>query len=471
MAGTDPAFLSLSEAAAAISTKKFSSREATKACLDRLARFGSKLNCVAAVDGDAALDAARRADDALAKGQAHGPLHGVPLAHKDMYYRKGRVSACGSRILKDHVPDVTATALQRLDAAGAIDLGRLNMVEFALGVTGHNDITGPVRNPWNTAYVTGGSSSGSGAAVAARLVYAALGSDTGGSIRFPASCCGLVGLKPTYGRVSRFGALALAPSLDTVGALARTVADSALMLQVLAGYDPNDPTTSRKPVPDYRRGLDDGVKGLRIGVPEGYFYDPVDPGIAKLVRASLKVFEVEGARAVPVKIPDIAYANPLTTLITAVEGAAVHERWLKERPNDYGPQTLGRLVAGLMVPAHRYVQALALRAQAVRDFCAAVLSDIDLLHVPMMTVPVPTIKESDLANNPGFSQFIVTMGHCTRPFNFLGLPALSMPCGFDGNGLPVAFQLVGRPFDEALILRAARAYERETQCTAKAPVL
>jgi aspartyl-tRNA(Asn)/glutamyl-tRNA(Gln) amidotransferase subunit A len=471
MADNDPAFLSLSEVADAIAAKKLSSREATEACLARLARFGPVLNCVAAIDGDAALDAARRADEDLARGRKRGPLHGVPLAHKDMYYREGRVSACGSRILKDFVPDVTATALQRLDAAGAIDLGRLNMVEFALGVTGHNDITGPVRNPWNTAYVTGGSSSGSGAAVAARLVYAALGSDTGGSIRFPASCCGLVGLKPTYGRVSRFGALALSPSLDTVGALARTVADSALMLRVLAGHDPNDPTTSQKPVPDYRRGLDDGVKGLRIGVPESYFYDPVDPGIATLVRASLKVFEAAGARLVTVTVPDIAYQNLLTTLITAVEGAAVHERWLKERPNDYGPQTLGRLVAGLMVPAHRYVQALALRAQAVREFCAAVLAGIDLLHVPMMTVPVPTIKESDVANNPGFSQFIVTMGHCTRPFNFLGLPALSMPCGFDKNGLPAAFQLVGRPFDEALLLRAARAYERATNWTAKAPHL
>jgi aspartyl-tRNA(Asn)/glutamyl-tRNA(Gln) amidotransferase subunit A len=471
MPSNDLAFLSLTEIARAIARRKVSSREATAACLDRIGRLGAKLNCIAGIDGDAALAAARKADRELAKGNRRGPLHGVPLAHKDMFSRKGRVAACGSRILKDFVPDTTATALERLDAAGALDIGRLNMVEFALGVTGHNDITGPVRNPWNTAYVTGGSSSGSGSAVAARLVYGALGSDTGGSIRFPASCCGLVGLKPTYGRVSRAGALVLSSSLDTVGPLVRTVADSALMLGALAGFDPRDPTTSRLPVPDYRKGLEAGVKGLRIGVPENYFYDPVQPAIANRVRASLEVFRKAGARLVRLKVPEMAYQNPITTLIIAAEGAAIHERWLLQRPNDYGRQTLGRLAAGLMVPAHRYIEALALRRHAVREFCDTVFGEVDALHAPMMTVPVPTIAESDVAANPGFSNFIVTMGHCVRPINFMGLPAISMPCGFDANGLPVAFQLIGQPFDEAVLLRAARTYERETECTAKAPEL
>ena len=449
-----------------------SSLEATENCLAGLERHGPALNCVAGIEPEAALEAARVADAELAAGRARGALHGVPLAHKDMFYRAGRVSACGSRILADFVPEVTSTALARLDGAGALDIARLNMVEFALGTTGHNEITGAVRNPWNPAHVTGGSSSGPGAAVAARLVYGALGSDTGGSIRLPAAACGLVGVKPTFGRVSRHGAMPLSFTLDTVGPLARGVADAALILQTIAGPDPNDPTTGAEPVPDYLSDLEAGVRGLRIATPENYFYDPVDPEVAALARASLEVFAALGAEIVPVQMPaSIELGNPLTMLILAVEGAAFHGRWLEQRRADYGRQTLGRLLPGLLYPAKRYVEALSLRRKVVDELREAVFERADVLHTPVWPFPLPTIEESDLAANPGFTEFIAATGHCSRPVNYAGLPGVSVPAGFTANGLPCAFQLVGRPFDEALLLRAARAYERETACTAPAPAL
>ncbi len=464
--------LTLTELAAAIGARKVSSLEATENCLAGLERHGPALNCVAGIEPEAALEAARAADAELAAGRARGALHGVPLAHKDMFYRAGRVSACGSRILADFVPEVTSTALARLDRAGALDIARLNMVEFALGTTGHNEITGAVRNPWNPAHVTGGSSSGPGAAVAARLVYGALGSDTGGSIRLPAAACGLVGVKPTFGRVSRYGAMPLSFTLDTVGPLARSVADAALILQTIAGPDPNDPTTGSEPVPDYLGDLEAGVRGLRIATPENYFYDPVDPEVAALARASLEVFAALGAEIVPVEMPaSIELGNPLTMLILAVEGVAFHGRWLEERRADYGRQTLGRLLPGLLYPAKRYVEALSLRRKVVDDLREAVFERADVLHTPVWPFPLPTIEESDLAANPGFTEFIAATGHCSRPVNYAGLPGVNVPAGFTANGLPSAFQLVGRPFDEALLLRAARAYERETDCTAPAPAI
>jgi aspartyl-tRNA(Asn)/glutamyl-tRNA(Gln) amidotransferase subunit A len=466
------AALSLTELAAAIAAKKVSSLEVTRNCVARLERYGPALNAVAALNAEAALDSARAADSQLVSGRACGPLHGVPLAHKDMYYRAGRPSACGSKILADFVPDVTSTALARLDGAGALDIARLNMVEFALGTTGHNEIIGPIRNPWNPAYITGGSSSGSGASVAARLIYGALGSDTGGSIRLPAAACGLVGIKPTYGRVSRFGAMPLSFSLDTVGPLVRTVADAALILRAIAGRDPADPTSSTAPVPDYLAGLEDGVRGLRIATPVTYFYDSVDEEVAALMRASLEVYASLGAEIVPIEMPaSLALANAMTMLIIGVEGAAYHGHWLETRRGDYGRQTLGRLLPGLVHSARRYVEALSLRSQVIEDLEAAVFARADVLHTPIWPFPIPTIAESDVASNPGFTEFLTATGHCTRPVNYTGLPGVCVPSGFTNNGLPAAFQLVGRPFDEARLLRAARAYERETGWSSQAPDL
>ena len=468
----DITHFTLAAAAKAIAAKDLSSVELTEACLKRIDTHAAKIDSIADIDPDGAMTQARAADDALAKGAATGAMHGVPLAHKDMFYRAGRISGCGSKVRADFVPDETGTVLDRLDGAGALDIARLNMVEFALGVTGHNEVMPTPRNPWNTAHITGGSSSGSGASVAARLVFGAMGSDTGGSIRFPACCNGVTGIKPTCTRVSRFGAMPLSPSLDTLGPLARTVEDATMMFQAIAGHDPRDPTSSRLAVPDYLGGLGTDLKGLRVGVPESYFYDPVEPAVADVVRASLDVLEAAGAKLVGVSIPDsVAVTNPLTSLITATEGASIHQPWLQNRPKDYGNQTRVRMSSGLTTPATRYLQALNLRAPLLAEFTEAVFDKVDVLHCPVMITQIPTIAETDVAANPGFADFITKMGHCTRPINFLGLPSVTVPCGFTPNGLPTAFQVVARPFDEATMLRVGHAYQMETDWHTRAPKL
>lgn len=472
MSPTDPASWSLAQAAKAVRAGDISSKELTEACLGRIVAHGSTLDCIAGYEEHNALDQAAAADAARARGDTLGALHGVPLAHKDMYYRRGRESACGSRIRAGFIPDYTATTLSRLDAAGALDIARLNMVEFAFGVTGHNEVVGTPRNPWNPDHMTGGSSSGSGSAIGARMAFGSLGSDTGGSIRLPAACCGLTGLKPTYGRVSRYGAMPLSYSLDTLGPLTRTVEDNALIMREIAGSDQADPTSSRLPVPDYVAELNKGVRGLRIGVPENYFYDPVDPDVAELVRASLDVLAAAGCEVVPVKIPDTTHiTNRLTNLLIATEGAAAHANWLAERSEDYGAQTRARLSIGLFIPASRYLQVLNLRKQLAAEFVASVFDQVDALHTPLMVCPVPTLADSDMAANPGFSDFLLNIGHCTRPANFLGLPGLTVPCGFTPNGLPCSFQVMGRPFDEDLLYRLGHAYQLETDWHTREPAL
>jgi aspartyl-tRNA(Asn)/glutamyl-tRNA(Gln) amidotransferase subunit A len=280
----------------------------------------------------------------------------------------------------------------------------------------------------------------------------------------------VVGLKPTFGRVGRSGAMPLSPSLDCFGPIARTVADCAAIFAVIAGHDPRDPAASRRAVPDPLASLESGIKGLRIGVPKSYFYDPIKPEMANLVRESLGVLRRAGANVVEVAVPDIAAANPLTTLVTAVEGAQANEASLKTRAGDFGPQTLGRLVLGLLADPAAVEAALRWRMAIVRQFCETVFSACDVLHTPVMVEPPPGIAESDIGANPGFSGAMVAMGHCTRPFNFLGLPAISVPCGFDAKGMPAAFQLAARPFAESLLLRAAYAYERETEWFKRRPI-
>src|ERR1700726_446917 len=298
---TEPALMSLTEVAQAIAQKRLSSREATKSCLERIARWQPYLNAFMVIEADAALAAADAADAALAKGKLSGPLHGVPMAHKDMYYDAGRVVTCGSKIRRDFVPTSTSTALQRLKDAGSIRLGSLQMVEFAYGPTGHNAHYGAVHNPFALDHITGGSSSGSGSAVAARLTFAALGSDTGGSIRMPAHFCGVTGLKTTYGRISRAGAMPLSQSLDTVGPLARSAEDCALLLGLMAGADPEDPTAIGGPVPDYTAALREPVKGLTFGVPAAFYVDDLDPEVARVLDETKATLEREGAHAVQVE--------------------------------------------------------------------------------------------------------------------------------------------------------------------------
>jgi aspartyl-tRNA(Asn)/glutamyl-tRNA(Gln) amidotransferase subunit A len=462
--------MSLTEVAGEIAGGHLSSLEATEACLSRIEEIAPKLNCIADIDKEAARLQARKADDVRSRAGVTGPLHGVPLAHKDMYYRKGRISGCGSKIRADFVPDHTSSALSKLDDAGALDIARLNMVEFALGVTGHNDVMPTPRNPWNTEHFTGGSSSGSGSAVAARLVYGALGSDTGGSIRLPSACCGLVGMKPTLGRVSRYGAMPLSHSLDTVGPLTRTIKDNALILQTIAGSDDRDPTTSPLPVPDYLDGIEGCVKGLRIGVPNTHFYDGINANVETLVRASLDVYEAQGAEIIFLDLPaSIGATNSMTGLITAVEGSTLHFEWLRDRYEEYGSQTRTRFSMGLMTPATVYHQAISMRVKILDDFAKAVFDKVDVLHTPMINMPVPKYSPSDSIADQTFLNLIAQIGHCTRPINYLGLPGLNVPCGFADNGLPCSFQLVGRPFDEKTLYRTGYAYERETDWVERAP--
>lgn len=455
--------MSLVEVAEAIAGGSLTSLEVTQACLERIGRLQPRLNCFIYVDRENALEAARQADRQLSEGPPAGALHGVPLAHKDLYYRAGRVSTGGSLIRKDHVPHYTATVLERLDAGGAVDLGALNMCEFAQGPHGLNDHFGHCHNPWNIEHICGGSSSGSGVAVAARLLYGSLGTDTGGSVRLPAGMCGLVGLKPTYGRVSRHGVMPLSFSLDHVGPLTRTVRDCARMMNVIAGQDARDSTSVPEPVPDYEGGLECGVKGLKIGVPTNYFYDKVEDEIKAGMEASLDVYRVLGAEVSTVEVPDPREIFDLGQVVSRSEVAAIHREWLATRPQDYSPQVRARSQQGLMIPATEYLQALSLRQNVLEDFASAVFGKVDMLHAPTLSIPVPPISDVDVGASGRMDEVISALTWCTRPFNYLGVPVLTMPAGFTASGLPMSFQLAGRPFSEALLLGAGQAYESQTR--------
>ncbi len=463
--------MSLVELADAIAARQLSAVEVVNATVDRAKRLQPVLNCFISLQAEAALESAAAADAALARSDAPGPLHGVPLAHKDMFYRTGHVTTCGSRIRRDFVPDHDSTALTRLDRAGAIYLGGLNMAEFATGPTGHNEHWGDCRNPWNQAHISGGSSSGSGASVGGRVVYGALGSDTGGSVRLPSACCGVVGLKPTNGLVSRYGLMPLSYTLDTVGPLVRTVRDAARITGVIAGHDPLDPTSSHRPVPDYEAALAEGATGLRIGVPTDYFYDIATDEVRALMERSLDVFRAAGAEVVEVPVPDIARINHLSNVVLSSEAAAIHEAWIAGRPDDYQEQVRNRYEPGLHVPAVKYIQALSARAGLLREFADSTLAGVDALHTPGIPFPIPTRDETNVGGGERMAQMVAGLSWCTRAANYLGGPALIVPCGFTESGLPAAFQLMGRPFSEATLFRLGHAYQDATDWHRRAPSL
>ena len=467
---TELTLLPLTSVAQGIAQKRFSSREVTKACLDRIAKWQPRLNAFMAIEAEQALAAADAADAALSKGQAGGALHGVPLAHKDMYYDAGKIVTCGSKIRREFVATSTSTALQRLKDAGTIRLGSLQMVEFAYGPTGHNAHYGAVHNPWATDRVTGGSSSGSGSAVAARLTFAALGSDTGGSIRMPAHFCGVTGLKTTVGRVSRAGAMPLSQSLDTVGPLARSAEDCALLLGLMAGADPDDPTASAAALPDYVAAAQQPVQGVRIGVPAMFYVDDLDPDVARILDQTVAMLKREGAHIVQVELPDQRQLTAASQIVIAVEATAFHKRWMIERPQDYGAQVLMRLQNGLAIPGVSYLEAMRWRGPALAAHLAAV-SGVDAVIAPVAPVAAPTIAESDVGNGPDAEAVVQRLTRFTRPVNYLGLPALAIPAGFTRGGLPVGMQLIGRPFDEAGLLRIGAAFQRATDFHDRLPQL
>jgi aspartyl-tRNA(Asn)/glutamyl-tRNA(Gln) amidotransferase subunit A len=387
-----------------------------------------------------------------------------------MYYDKGKVVTCGSKIRKDFIATTTSTALQRLKDAGTVRLGSLQMVEFAYGPTGHNPHYGAVRNPWNTDHITGGSSSGSGSAVAARLTFAALGSDTGGSIRMPAHFCGVTGLKTTVGRVSRAGAMPLSWSLDTVGPLAQTVEDCALLTQLMAGADPEDPTASELAVPDYMAAAKQPIRGLRIGVPAAFYVDDLDAEVARVLDETLAVLKKEGAEIVKVELPDQRQLTAACQFVLATEAASLHKRWMIERPQDYGAQVLMRLQNGLAIPAVSYLEAMRWRGPALAAYLAAV-EGTDAVLAPVAPMPAVTIAESDVGNSLDAEAVIQRITRFTRPINYLGLPSLSIPSGFTKSGLPVGMQIIGRSFDEAMLVRIGAAFQRATDYHQKVPKL
>ena len=461
--------MSLTQAAQAIRDKKISSLELTQASLAAAKAIQPRVNAFVRIDEESALAAARHCDSELAHGDARGPLHGVPLAHKDMYYRKGLVSTCGSKIRKDWVAPVTAAALEQLDAAGAVQIGNLNMTEFAYGPTGQNAFLGDAKNPWNTDYITGGSSSGSGVSVAARVVFGALGSDTGGSVRLPASICGLAGMKTTFGRVSRYGAMPLSQSLDTVGPLTRTVADNAFMLAAIAGYDARDPSSSMEPVPDYLGGIEVPVKGLRIGRPRGYFDTAMTPEVAAVMDAAYDVYRHLGCEIIDVAMPDLDAVNAVGFFLTWGDVIAIHGKWMRECPDDYTPQTRGRAQMTLAATTQAYGDAQRLRGPLLREFCDSVFNRCDALLAPVLSMPVPQLTEVDVSGGVGMMRILNEITRLMRPINVLGLPALSVPAGFTPNGLPCGYQLIGRPFAEAKLYRLGHAYEKATDFSTRRP--
>jgi aspartyl-tRNA(Asn)/glutamyl-tRNA(Gln) amidotransferase subunit A len=468
---TDLELLSLTEASDAVATRRASSVELTKACLDRIATVQPKVNCFISVEADAALVAAARADREVAADGPRGPLHGIPLAHKDMFYREGEVSSFGSRIFRDYVPGFTATVMERIDAAGAVYLGSLNMAEFATGPVGQNDHFGAIRNPWTTDHISGGSSSGSGAAVAARLCFGSLGSDTGGSCRLPAGMCGVIGVKPTYGLVSRYGGMPRCWSLDVFGPLARTAEDAAVLLQAVAGHDPRDSTTGPGPVPDYRAALAraETLRGVKIGVPTNHLYPDAHPALRPALEAALSVLEDCGATLVDLEMPDPEGLYDLTNIINKCEAAALHDEWIRNRPDDYSVSVRSRMEAGYYVPATRYIQALRLRPRIVAEFCASVFGKADVLFTPVISIPVPRIEEATITRSADAPRIIDAITMCTRWVSYLGVPAVSVPCGFTDLGLPVGYQLLARPFAEELLLRVAHLYQQATDWHRRVP--
>lgn len=469
---SDLHLLSLTEVASGIAARKFSSLEVVSACVAQIEKLDPLLNFFIWKELDAALESARRADEAVSAGAPLGRLHGVPLANKDMFYAAGKLATCGSTIRRDFRPGYTATTVQRLEDAGAILLGGLAMVEFAMGPHGFNQHLAQCRNPWNPDHIPSGSSSGSGVSVASRAVFGSLGSDTGGSIRCPAAVSGVVGLLPTYGRVSRYGMMQMSFSLDSGGPLTRTVRDSARLLGVIAGADTRDATSSHEPVADYEAGLDQGVRGVRVGVPTNYFYDGVVPEVRAALHASLRVLEAQGADIVELTVPPAIYeAAELHPLVMKAEGAANHANWMRERSADYSDQVRNRLQAGSFILATDYIQALKARSQLLEEFMRDVFGKVDALHTPILPMQVPTIAECMPTNGVAYLNMVTSLTRNTKVVNYLGLPAISVPCGFSGNGLPIAFQLIGRPFAEARLLSIARSYETATTWHTMVPAI
>jgi aspartyl-tRNA(Asn)/glutamyl-tRNA(Gln) amidotransferase subunit A len=464
--------LSMTEAADAVRAGDVTSVALLEACWRRMDAVNPILNATVWTDREAAVASAEAADAAVRSKAKLGPLHGVPMMHKDMYYQAGKLSTCGSALRRDWRPTITATVIERLAAAGAYTFGGLNMAEFAQNPTGHNKTFGDCHNPWNPPYITGGSSSGSGASVAARFNYMALGSDTGGSIRLPASANGVTGIKPTQTRVSRYGVMPLSFSHDNVGPLTRTARDCARVLTVISGCDPRDPTSSHEPVPDYEAALTGDIRGLRVGVPTNVFFDDTDALVVAAIEDALSVLKARGASVIRLRLPLLDAVAAYGGIVSRVEAATIHAEWMRSDPQAYGAHISGRMYPGYAIPAPYYVEALSRRGPILKSFAAEVFAQADVLATPTIKTCLPTLEDTDIDHGPpGTETKFMAVSANTRPFNYLGLPAISVPCGFDPHGCPIGLQIAGRPFAEARIMRVADAYQRDTDFHARRPPL
>jgi aspartyl-tRNA(Asn)/glutamyl-tRNA(Gln) amidotransferase subunit A len=476
----------LTELSAALGSRKLSSVELTRACLDRIGRYNGELNAFISVDGDQALAAAKRADQRIAQGKGEA-LTGIPIAHKDLFCTRAFRTTCGSRMLENYVSPYDARVVERFDETGAVLVGKCNMDEFAMGSSNESSHFGPVRNPWDKRMVPGGSSGGSAAAVAARLVPAATGTDTGGSIRQPAAFSGVSGLKPTYGVVSRYGMVAFASSLDQAGCLARSAEDLALMLNVMAGYDERDSTSVERPREDYARSLGLELKGLRVGLPKQYFVDGIDADVRRAVEEAARWFESQGAVKVEVDLPSAALGVPVYYVIAPAEASSnlarfdgvryghrasgasdLMDLYCRSRAEGFGAEVKRRILVGTYVLSHGYYDAYYLQAQKVRrliagDFARA-FERCDLMLGPVSPTTAFPIGEKSKDPVQMYLGDIFTV-----PTSLAGLPCLSIPCGFDARGLPVGLQLMGNYFNEANLIGAAHRYQQDTDWHRRVP--
>lgn len=454
---TDLHYLELTEVAHLIQTRKVSPVEVTEAMLDRIAAVDGRLHSYALVTPELAMEQARRAEDEIAKRRYRGALHGVPVALKDLCYTKGIPTAAGMPIHRNFRPTFDGTVVKRLYDAGAVCLGKLQLTEGAFAEH-HPDVTVPV-NPWHPDHWSGASSSGSGVATAAGLCFGSIGSDTGGSIRFPSTANGVTGLKPTWGRVSRYGAFELAASLDHLGPMCRSASDCGIMLGAIAGADPNDPTVTQKPVPDYLAGDDRSLSGVRVGVDERYIGEGVEPVMLRSTQEAIRVLTGLGAQIVQVRFPDTDQILRDWLPHCAVETAVAHEATFPSRRSEYGPGLAGLIDLARGVSAAAY-QKILLRRRDFAGRVAAVFQSVDLLAIPGQFIASPTIAQmATLAHDPNA---FVALTRFTSPFDMTGSPAITLTSGFTPKNTPVSFQLVSRHWDEALLVRAGRAYQRET---------
>jgi aspartyl-tRNA(Asn)/glutamyl-tRNA(Gln) amidotransferase subunit A len=481
--------LTLLDASAKLARKEVSAVELTQACLDRITQVDPKVHAFLRVDTAGALTAARAADARYAQGAPLGPLDGVPVALKDNILTEGVETTAGSKMLSGFVPPYDATVTQRLRAAGAVILGKTNLDEFAMGSSTESSAFGVTKNPWKLTHTPGGSSGGSAAAVAARECFGALGSDTGGSIRQPAALTSTVGLKPTWGRVSRSGVVAYASSLDQVGPLGRTVRDVAALYGAIAGVDPSDGTSAERPVPPWEQGLEDGVKGLRIGLPREYFVEGMDPEVAQAVRVAAKRLETLGATIVDISLPHTRFALAAYYVLAtseassnlarydgvryghrSVDATSLRDVYRNSRSEGFGPEVKRRILLGTFALSAGYADQYYVKAQKVRtllkrDFETA-FDNVDV--VLSATSPAPAWPLGEKLADP-LAMYLMDV--LTLPCNLAGLPGLSVPCGFTKEGLPMGLQVMGRAFDEATVLRVGRAYEREFDFATRAPEL